>query len=217
MDKESILSAIKLLRQNAAKRNFKQSIDLIINLKELDFKNPEQHVDFFMTLHNDRPKGLKVCAFVGPELFESAKEACDTVILLDEFSKYDNKKVAKKLADEHDFFIAQANIMAKIASTFGKVLGTRGKMPNPKAGCVVPPKTNLKPLVEKLRKTIRVSAKKEPIIHLLAGKEEMSDEVIADNIHAIIEQLIHHLPAEKNNIRSVMIKYTMGKPVQIKF
>ena len=139
----------------------------------------------------------------------------DEVILANDFDKYNDKKLLKKLARKHDYFIAQATIMPKVASVFGKVLGPKGKMPNPKAGCVVPPNANLKSVRERLDKTIRVSAKISPMIQASVGKEDMKDEEILENTNNIYEQVIHHLPNEEQNVHSVYIKLTMGKSIKV--
>jgi large subunit ribosomal protein L1 len=215
MDKKKILEALKQAK-SAGKRNFNQSVDLIINLRDLDLKKPEQQVDFFAHTHYPLGKKYKIAAFVGPELAGEAKKHVDTVITSDDFGKYKDKKAVKKLANAHDYFIAQADIMAKVAQSFGKILGTRGKMPNPKAGCVVPPKASLAPLYENLQKTVRIKAKTMPAVQCLVGKEDMDEEHIADNIHSIYNQLVHNLPNHENNIAKIMVKLTMGQVVEIK-
>lgn len=63
---------------------------------------------------------LKICALVDKELFNSAKDCCDRVIMKDEFSRFD-KKSLRKLANDFDFFIAQSNVMPDIAKYMGKV------------------------------------------------------------------------------------------------
>lgn len=215
MEKKEILETLKLVKENSKKRNFKQSYDLIINLKDIDLKNPQHQVNLFVPLHYSRGKNVKVCALVGPELLSQAKSVCDDVIDVDNFKKYANKKEAKKLANNFDFFIAQATIMPKVATIFGKVFGPRGKMPNPKAGCVVPPNANLKPLYEKLQKTIKINTKNDPIIQCSVGKEGMKEEEIADNILTIYNSLIHALPNEEQNIKSVYLKLTMDKAFKV--
>jgi large subunit ribosomal protein L1 len=216
MDKKVILAALKQARETSPKRNFKQSFDFIINLRGLDLKKTEQQIEFFMTLKHAKAKKTKVCALVGAELLDEAKNTCDFFIVQDDFQKYgQDKKLTKKLAEQYDFFIAQANIMPKIAGAFGRVLGPRGKMPNPKAGCIVPPKFNMKPLYEKLQSTIKVSAKTVPMIQTVVGSEAGKDEDIAENILTIYDQVIHHLPQEKNNIETMFIKMTMGKPIKL--
>lgn len=215
MEKEQALKILQEAKAAGAGRKFKQSVDLIINLKDLDLKKTENQIDFYVALHNDHGRKIKICAFVGPELREEAAKHCDTTVTVEDFDQFKDKKKVKKLANGHDFFIAQANIMPQVATTFGRVLGPRGKMPNPKAGCVVPPKAALKPIVERLQKTIRVTAKKDPVIHLLVGKEDMQEDQVADNIQLLMTQIQTHLPAEANNIKNAMLKLSMGKPVKL--
>jgi large subunit ribosomal protein L1 len=215
MDKKQIKDALQKLRTEAKERKFTQTVELIVNLKDLNIKNPDEQVEFYANL----PKAFgkkKICAIVAGELFDEAKKVCDFVITQGELDKYKaDKKAAKKLADEYDYFVAQANIMAQIAGTFGRVFGPRGKMPNPKAGCVVPPKAALQPLYDRLQNTEKVAAKKFPVIQLTAGKLDMSDDDIADNVLYLYDQVEHHLPKEKHNVRSVILKLTMGKPLRL--
>ncbi len=105
--------------------------------------------------------------------------------------------------------------MTAVAATFGRTLGPRGKMPNPKVGGIVAAKPQIKPLYEKLQKTVHVVAKKEPVVHVAVGKEDTDPEQIIDNIQMIYNQLVHHLPKEKNNIKGIYLKFTMSKPVKI--
>jgi large subunit ribosomal protein L1 len=216
MDKQQALKVLQEAKKAGGDRKFKQSVDLIINLKDLDFKKPENQVDFYVTLHNELGRKVKVCALVGPELRDEAKTHCDTIVHVDDFGEYQkDKRKLKKLAEDHEYFIAQANIMPQVATAFGRVLGPRGKMPNPKAGCVVPPKASLKPLVERLSKTVRVQARKAPVVQLLVGKETMTDDLVADNIAYAFNQVQTHLPQESNNIKNAMVKLSMGKPVKL--
>lgn len=215
MDKKIIKAAIDEVRKNSPKRNFKQSFDLIITLQDLNLKNPEDQVEFFATLAHSPGKKFKVCAITGPELHEQAKQVCDFVIDQVDFPQYADKKNLKQVARTYDYFIAQANIMPRVAGTFGRALGPRGKMPNPKAGCVVPGNANLKPLYDRLQNTVKVSARKVPVVQLIVGKEDQPEDEVIDNINTVYEQLIHHLPKEKNNVRNMYVKLTMGKPHKI--
>jgi large subunit ribosomal protein L1 len=147
---------------------------------------------------------------------EQAKKTFDTAILSDDFQAYaKDKKKTKKLATEHDYFVAQANIMPQVAGAFGRVLGPKGKMPNPKAGCVVPTNANLGVLAPKLKKMVRISAKTMPMVQLRVGKEDSNEEEVIDNILTIYDGLIHHLPGGLNNVKKTLLKLTMGKPVKI--
>jgi large subunit ribosomal protein L1 len=135
-------------------------------------------------------------------------------VLLDDFGKYDKKK-AKKLAEEYSFFVAQANLMTQVASAFGKVLGSRGKMPNPKAGCVVPINANLGALAERLRKTVRIKVDANPIYQVAVGIEDMDDNQIVDNVMTVYNALIHALPNDVHNIKNAYLKLTMGDAYKI--
>ncbi len=212
MDKQKVQNALDELKKEP-KRKFTQSYDLVINLKNIEIKqNP---VDFFVTLHYPKGKQVKVAAFVGPELADQAEKACDLVIKETDFPTYSDPKKLKKVADTYDFFIAQANLMPKVAATFGKVLGIKGKMPNPKLGCVIPPNTNVAALAEKLGKTVRLQAKKATNLQCLVGKESQPDEEIVDNIITIYQMAVKQLPNEMQNIKNVNLKLTMGKPVRL--
>lgn len=214
MNKQQILETVKNLRSISKKRKFKQSFDIIFNFKELDIK--KNNVDFFVNLPHFRGTDVKVCAIVGPELENKSKEACNLVILKKDLDKYKTDlKLVKKVAKEYDFFIAQADLMGLIATIFGRILGPLGKMPNPRVGAVLPPVGQVKPTVEKFKKLVRVMTKKEPIIKVVVGKEDMKDEDIADNISIIYDQLVHQLPKGVGNIKNIMIKLTMSKPMKV--
>ncbi|MEM2131177.1 MAG: 50S ribosomal protein L1 [Candidatus Woesearchaeota archaeon] len=212
MEDKSIKEAISKLKESP-KRNFKQTIDLVINLKGLDLKKPEHQIELFLQMPKFKGKKSKICALVGPEMAESAKSV-DHYILLPDFDKLD-KKTIKKLAREYDFFVGQATIMPKIAAVFGRVLGPKGKMPNPKAGCVVPPNANLKAVYDKLQGTVKLSCKKAPLMQTIVGNEDSNEADLIENIKYIYNNVIHALPQAEHNIKSVFIKYTMGNPIKI--
>lgn len=213
MNKELILKSIKFLKESSPKRNFKQTIDLIINLKQLDIKT--NRIDSFLTLKYSKGKPTRTCIFVDKQLELKAKGKFTTIITKEDFPNWTDKKKLKKLAKAHDFFIAQANLMTLIASTFGKTLGALGKMPNPKAGCVVPPEANLDILAERFQKMIRIVTKNEPIIKASVGSQDMPDDQITDNILTIYNQLVQILPQHEMNISSVLIKLSMSPPMNL--
>ncbi len=216
MEKKHIIQAIEWIKNNSPKRKFQQSIDLIITLKELDQKKPEGQIEVFAQLRHGRGIPVKVCGLVGGELIEQAKQSFDLAIETQEFVRYEkDKKLIKKLAKEYDYFVAQANIMNKVAQSFGRVLGPRGKMPNPKAGCVVPANANLPALKEKLQKTLHINAKTRPFFQCRIGTETGNTDEIVDNILTIHTQLINALPNHEHNINAIMMKLTMGKAVKI--
>ncbi|MEM4282072.1 MAG: 50S ribosomal protein L1 [Candidatus Woesearchaeota archaeon] len=214
MDNSDFVKALEKLRKEAPKRKFVQSVDLIINLVGLDLKKPENQIELFIQLKSEHKK-TKICGIVGPELAEQARANFDLTITPEDFPKYADKRLVKKLAKSFDWFVAQATIMPEVAKVFGRVLGPRGKMPNPKAGCVVPSNANLRLIAERLRKTIKVSAKTQPSIKVSIGNEAMSDDALAENAMSVYKAVLERLPEESESIKNVLIKFTMSKPTVV--
>jgi len=213
MKKEDFVKAIEKIKDN--KKKFTQTYELVINLQGLDLKKPEQQMETWVELPNGTGKQVKVAALVGQELKEQADKACDLTVVQDDFAKYTDKKVIKQLSRSYDYFIAQANIMPLIAKTFGRYFGPHGKMPNPKIGCVVPPNANLKALVDRLKITVKASAKTQASAKIPVGREDMDAEKVAENMLAAYNAVLHKLPQEKNNIKNVLIKKTMSPPIRV--
>lgn len=216
MDKKEILTAIEKIRKESPKRGFNQTVDLILNLKGIDLKNPNEKVDIFLPLPHVRAKKVEIGAVVDDSLVAEAKKVCDFVIPLDRLHEEAKKKrEMKKLARRIAFFITQPHLMKDLAANLGKILGTKGKMPNPKSGCIIPPKTPLQPIVDKLRKTVRSATKNDLIVKCAVGDEKMSDEDLTENIMAVCTAVSKALPQQDNNIRSIILKFTMGAPVKM--
>ena len=216
MDKKLILDTLEKAKKDSKKRNFKQSVDILINLKGLNLKKAENQFDFFITLHGDRGQKNKICALVPDELEAKAKDVYDAVIKESDFERTSkDKSLMRKLAKDHQYFVAIATIMPKIAMHFGKVLGPKGKMPNPKLGCVLPPTADMKPLYEKLQKTLRITIRASSHVLCKLGKEDDDVEKIYDNIITIYNGVVSHLPNEKQNVKNVCLKLTMGHPIKI--
>ena len=213
VEQAKVLEALKKVREGP-KKKFTQSIELVINLKELDTKKEEGKIEEFVVLPFGRGKAAKVCAFIGSEMKDIAEKFCDHYLLQGDFAKLD-KRAIRKLARNYDYFIAQANVMPDVAKTFARYLSPIGKMPNPKSGHVVLPKANIEPLVKNLRNTVRLVIKKAPVFQVLVGNETMKDEELAKNISTLIDAAKARLPQGQHNIRSVLIKSTMGVPIKI--
>lgn len=213
MDKAQIIKALESIKEEK-KRNFLQSYDLIITLKDIDIKT--KPVDAFVVMPHSRGKKIKVCGLVGQELADKAQKICDFVIREKDFPMYkEDKKKVKKLAQDYDFFIAQANLMAQIAAVFGRGFGPRGKMPNPKAGAVIPANADVDVLIKRLQNTVAVKAKTMAAIQCTIGSEDMNFEPVAENILAVYNQLLKLLPSEEQNIRTVYVKKSMSAVVKV--
>jgi len=79
----------------------------------------------------------------------------------------------------------------------------------------VPPNANLQPLVEKLKKTVKASAKTQASAKVAVGTEDLDVQKIAENMLTVYNAVLHKLPQEKNNIKNVLVKKTMSAPVKV--
>ncbi len=196
------------LRKKNKERNFDQTLDLIINLK--DFDPRKDTVNTFVILPNVGKK-KKICAFL-----ENPSRAVDYVITKNEIDKISAKDI-KGLIKEYNFFIANAKLMPKIASKFGKVLGLVGKMPDPKIGSVLTQEKDeiISSVVEKLSNIVKIRTK-EASIKIGIGKETMSDSDLIKNAETVINTITKILPKKELNIKSVLLKFTMSLPIKVK-
>jgi len=214
LEVKEVTEKVKELIQKSAKRKFLQSVDISIALKQIDFKKTQINEVFPLPLGTG--KKITTCALVDKSLQTTAKANCDKVILLEDFDKFkDKNKILKKLCEDYDIFIAQANIMPQIATVFGKVLGPRNKMPNPKAGSIVAPNADLKIIVQKLSKIVFLRARKQPVINCSVGTESMEPEKLAENIVGVVKFLETKLEKGSQNLGHVYIKTTMSPAIMI--
>jgi large subunit ribosomal protein L1 len=121
-----------------------------------------------------------------------------------------DRKEAKKLANRHNFFVAQADMMPLVGRFLGPVLGPRKKMPQP-----VPASAKPEPIITRLQSTVKVKIKDQPVIQTLVGTQDMDEELIADNIEAVLSILDRKLEKGRNQIKSMYIKTTMGPVVRV--
>lgn len=192
-------------------RKFKQNVDLVINLKNVNLEEAKNRIDEEIILPHGRGKEAKIAIFASGELALKSKGKVDLIIKPEDIEGLaSDKKNVKKITEEHDFFIAEAPLMPTIGKTLGIVLGPRGKMPRP-----VPPQIDITGIVKNLRKTIKLRSKTNKTFHAIAGREEMNNEHIAENIDVIIKRLESKLERGRMNIGSIHIKTTMGPSVRI--
>ncbi|MEK6919008.1 MAG: hypothetical protein AABW73_03125 [Nanoarchaeota archaeon] len=202
--KEEILKSLKSLRSQE-KRGFDQTVDLIINLKKFDVK--KENVNLNISLPH-KFKDYKIGAFL-----ENKSGVIDT-IKRDELKKMTDKKIIKNTLKKYDYFISQASIMPELAKTLGKYLGPSGKMPVPGRGVVLQDDENsIKKELAKFQGSLRIKTK-EPSIKVTVGKESMNDEQLAENIEVVYKAVFAALTKGKENLRSVLIKFSMSKPVK---
>ena len=198
--------AVQKALEGAKKRNFVETVELAINLKDVDLSVPKNRITEDVILPNGRGKAVRICVIGGGELALKAKDVADLVITPEELQTLaDDKKQAKKIANTTNYFIAEAPLMAVVGKRLGTVLGPRGKMPKP-----IPPGADPTGMIESLRKTVSVRTKDRITFHAPVGTADMPVEQIADNIDALLKRIELKLEKGRMNIDSSYVKTTMG-------
>jgi large subunit ribosomal protein L1 len=203
--KQELKKALSELRKGK-ERKFDQTVDLIINLQKFDLK--KNQINLFISVPF-RIKEKKICAF-----FEIKNKDIET-ITPEQFKRYSDKKALKKLVKNFDFFIAQASLMPKIATVFGRVLGPAGKMPSPQLGILTNiNEKEINELREKINNSVKIKIK-ESSVKLAVGKQSMKDEEIVENTMIVYNAILNSLLKGKDNIKNIELKFTMTKPYKI--
>ncbi len=200
---EQIENALNELRKNE-KRNFSQSIDLIVSLKGVDLKKSENKFSEDLVLPHGREKDANVVVFSD----NLSNLGCDILTTADIQRIAGNKRDAKNLGADVDFFLSEAPLMPIIGKSLGQMLAPRGKMPKVIVG-------DVKKLVENYKKSVRIAVKNSPVIQCFVGKENMENRKVAENVETVLKFLETKLSRGRQNIGKVLLKLTMSKPVKV--
>lgn len=201
--------AVEKALEEREERNFSESFDLIINFKDIDLSDPDNRFNEDFKLPFQADDDIKI-AVIGDTLVNNADNA-DGEITEDELEEYfDNPKEAKELAEEYSFLIAEAPLMPKIGAQLGQVLGPRNMMPDP-----MPPGSDPTDEIEQLRNTVTLRLREDPLMQIKIGNEDQDPENVARNASAVYDFVRDHLEKGDNQIKSILIKTTMGSPVEV--
>jgi large subunit ribosomal protein L1 len=200
-------------------RKFVESVDVIVNLKNVNLKDPNKRFNSEIELPHAVDPNPSLCFFVdGDQLNEANKVGVDALDKnkMDDFNKLE-KAAKRNFVNRYDFFIASTEMMKNVAKVYGKVFGPKGKMPRPQPQGygVINPGESIKPSIERYKNIIRVKLQKFPIIQFKIGDKSMETKVLSQNIKAALDYLEQKLERGRQNIRSIYIKTTMGTPVKL--
>ena len=202
-------------------RKFDESIDFIINLKDINLNDPKQRIDKEILLPNNIITGDKpnVCVIASDEILMEAKNLGLDTIDSDGLVKLNNdeKKVKKKFVKKYDFFIVEDKMMPNVARYLARFLGPLGKMPKPfpSGYGIISNPDDLQVAIERYLKIIRIQLKKQLLIQVKIGKKSMAKEQVFENMKTIVEYIADQMPHKYNNIKSMFLKTTMGHPIKI--
>ena len=212
LNMKNLSAAIKEVKSHNNERKFSQSIDLAINLQNIDLKKPEGRISERIELPHVAGKDLKVCVIATGEMALDAKKAGASLVLEKAALEglVGDKKKQKDVAKKYDVFIAQAPMMALVGKSLGASLGPRGKMPTP-----VAPNADISEQIEKHKKIVSIRLRNQPVIQCRIGNEEMGDDEIAENIQTVVRRLETKLKRGIKNFRTVYLKTSMGDSVKV--
>jgi large subunit ribosomal protein L1 len=211
MADQTIVDAVSRALDDAPSRNFTETVDLAINLRDLDLNDPSNRVDESVVLPSGTGQDTQIVVFATGETAIRAEEVADQVLGPDELEDLgDDTDAAKDLAEETDFFVAEANMMQNIGRFLGTVLGPRGKMPTP-----LQPDDDVVETVNRMKNSVQLRSRDRRTFHTRVGARDMTADDIADNIDVIIRRLEADLEKGPLNIDSIFVKTTMGPAVEV--
>jgi large subunit ribosomal protein L1 len=202
---KNLQEAMSELRSSSKKRNFNQSVELIINLRDVDMKKPEGRIQEVIELPHPLGKNVGVCVIATGGLSLRARRAGADIVL-----EREDLERQRETAKRASFFIAEAPLMPLVGRVLGSILGPRGKMPTP-----VPPTADIEEIIERQRRMTRIRSRGQPTLECRVGTEDMSDRDLQDNIQAVIGRIERRLKRGMKNIDSVYLKLSMGPPIKV--
>ncbi len=207
---ENIEEFNKFVAENKGKRKFKQTVELAINFKGIDFTKQDNRINLEVRLPNGKGKTVKVAIFSTERgLAEEAKR--NGVEVIDGTQIEQLSKDAARLNSLLDYeLMAQPNLMPVIAKNLGQFLGPRNKMPKPLLGNV-----NIANMAAELNKTISLKnrGKNLPTVHCIVGNEDMDASKIYENVREVINTVTKKVGG--SHVRSAYVKLTMSKPLKV--
>jgi large subunit ribosomal protein L1 len=200
-------------------RKFDESLDIIINFRDYDIKNPSLKIEQELILPHALRQKVNIAFIAEGDMFSAIKAKGYDVfdgVYLDELDKKD-KKAKKKFVHKYTDFVCRADMMRNIAKVLGRFLGQVGKMPKPqpKGYGIIKPSENIDKVVDDFKKRISVATKKSPTIQTLFGKKSLSLEQNYENLRSIMNFIEPKMPNGQGNIKSIYIKTTMGTSIKV--
>lgn len=207
---DQLKELVKRAREATPKRNFAQSAELTLVLKDIDVKKGFS-VNEIVVLPNPSKDGASLCMLATGDMGLRAKKAgVDQVMEPDTLDRIGtNRREARKIVRSYDFFLADATLMSSVGRSLGQFLGPKGKMPTP-----VPYGAPIENIASRLRSSTRIRSKNQLNMSTKIGDESMTDEQLVANASAVIASVEKKLPQGDKNFKNAIIKFTMGKALK---
>jgi len=207
--------ALKKIVEKSPERKFNESVDMTVVLKGIDLKrDPKSRFSEIIELaHPPRNKTSRVAVIGTGDFALKAKEAGADAVFDPSEIIGKKKKDLKKLVNEYDFFIAQADLLPKIVPTIGPVFGPRNKMPIP---LPVTKSDDLSNMIERLRKSVVARMMKDqPVFHVKIGSRDMDVKELLENAERVIDALKRKYGSLERYLKTIYFKTTMGSAEKV--
>lgn len=192
------------------KRRFLESVELQIGLKNLDPSKDKRFSGAYVLPKEARPK-MKVCVIGDQKHMDIAKELKLDAVSADDLKKFDKKKKPiKKWASSYDALLATDTLIKNISRIVGPQLSKMGLFPSP-----ISHTDDIPAKISEIRSTVKFQLKKVLCLGVAIGHVDMSESDIKAHLILSINFLVSLLKKGWQNIRSLYIKTSMGKPVRI--
>jgi large subunit ribosomal protein L1 len=211
LSNQQLAELVKKGKGQSKETKFTQSVEVLISLKEVDPKKTDLNINEIVYLPHPATKQAKICYIGSGDLAVRAKNAkANLVIEPAQLENYGgSKRDAKKLARSYEFFLADTALMPRVGKVLGQALGPKGKIPSP-----VPPNSPIEAMINRMRTAIRVRSRGSLGVMAKVGDSGLSEADLAENILAVVNAVTKKLPNGDRNIKTVMVKTTMGKPAK---
>jgi large subunit ribosomal protein L10Ae len=154
---------------------------------------------------------MKLCILADAHHADQAKYINLDSMSVEDLKKLNkNKKLIKKLAKKYDQFLASEALIKQIPRLLGPGLSKAGKFPTP-----VSQNEDLGVKVNEIKATIKFQLKKVLCLGVAIGHVKMSEDELVQNIMLAINFLVSLLKKNWQNVKSLFIKSSMGKPVRL--
>merc|ERR1711992_179212 len=191
-------------------RKFLESVDLQIGLKNYDPQKDKRFSGTVKLRHIPRRK-FRVCLLGDQQHIDDAKSKNIPAMSADDLKKLNkDKKKVKKLAKSYDAFLCSDTLIKQIPRLLGPGLNKAGKFPT-----MITHADDMESKVNDLKSTIKFQMKKVLCLNVAVGNVEMTEDQLIENIRLAMNFLVSLLKKHWQNVKSLHIKSTMGKPQRL--